>query len=85
MPYSKLNAMPDDGFPKGALNYWKSSFLSELSDESIDVVVERFSQCPSGMTGLVLEHFHGAATRVSPSDTAFAHRSEGHNLLVASE
>ena len=83
--YSKLNAMLDDGFPKGALNYWKSSFLSVLSDETIDIIVEHFLQCPSAMTGLLLEHFHGAATRVGPSDTAFAHRSEGHNLLLASE
>src|SRR5262249_5077135 len=27
MPYCQLNAMLDDGYPKGALNYWKSSFL----------------------------------------------------------
>jgi FAD/FMN-containing dehydrogenase len=34
LPYNALNSMLDAGFPKGALNYWKSSFLSELSDQA---------------------------------------------------
>ena len=29
MPYCQLNGMLDAGFPKGALNYWKSSFLHD--------------------------------------------------------
>src|SRR5262249_32475119 len=36
LPYSQLNAMLDAAYPKGALNYWKSSFLSQLSDDAID-------------------------------------------------
>ena len=85
MPYSAVNSMLDAGFPKGALNYWKSSFLPALTDDAIDIMVDRFSTCPSAMTGLVLEHIHGAATRVDSSDTAFAHRNVGYNMLVASE
>ena len=85
IPYSAVNAMLDDGFPKGALNYWKSNFLSSLSDEAIDSMVEKFAACPSGMTGLVLEHLHGAATRVASGDTAFPHRGAGYNMLIASE
>ncbi len=37
------------------------------------------------MTGLLLEHFHGAASRVAPDATAFPHRSDGYNFLAASE
>lgn len=37
------------------------------------------------MGGLVLEHFHGAATRVGTADTAFPHRAEGYNLLVLAQ
>src|SRR5262245_32654704 len=36
MPYCQLNGMLDSAYPKGALNYWKSSFLRQLSDEAID-------------------------------------------------
>jgi len=85
MPYCQLNSILDDGYPKGALNYWKSSFLARLSDDAIDTMIEYFARCPTPMGQLLLEHFHGAATRVGPTDTAFPHRAEGYNFLVASQ
>jgi hypothetical protein len=75
----------DAGFPRGALNYWKSNFLSTLDDAAIDTMVERFAAAPSPMSALLLEHFHGAATRVGATDTAFPHRSVGYNFLAVSE
>ncbi|HEY7316682.1 MAG TPA: FAD-binding oxidoreductase [Candidatus Binatia bacterium] len=83
--YEETNRMLDAGFPRGALNYWKSHFMSELSDQAIDTLVSQFAACPSPMSGLVLEHIHGAATRVGMSETAFPHRREGYNLLIVSE
>lgn len=85
MPYSQLNSMLDAAYPKGALNYWKSSFVSKLSDEAIDTMIECFERCPTPMGQLILEHIHGAVCRVAPGDTAFPHRSEGYNLLVLCE
>ena len=85
LPYCRLNSMLDGGFPKGALNYWKSSFLTRLSDEAIDTMIECFARCPTPMGLLFLEHFHGAATRVGATDTAFPHRREGYNFLVLSQ
>ena len=85
MPYCELNTMLDAAFPKGALNYWKSSFLARLSDDAIDSMIACFSVCPTPMGQVLIEHFHGAATRVSSSDTAFPHRAEGYNLLLVSE
>ena len=85
MPYSAVNTLFDAGFPRGALNYWKSNFLSTLDDAAIDTMIERFAATPSSMSGLLLEHFHGAATRVAPTDTAFPHRAVGYNFLVVSE
>ena len=37
------------------------------------------------MGQLLLEHFHGAVTRVGVTDTAFPHRAQGYNMLVLSE
>jgi FAD/FMN-containing dehydrogenase len=37
------------------------------------------------MSGILIEHFHGAATRVPADATAFPHREPGFNLLVISE
>jgi FAD/FMN-containing dehydrogenase len=85
MPYCQLNGMLDAGFPRGALNYWKSSFLSQLSDDAIDTMIDCFARCPTPMGQLLLEHFHGAVTRVGASDTAFSHRSDGDNFVLVSE
>ena len=83
--YEATNMMLDAGFPRGALNYWKSNFMIELSDQAIDTLIAQFAACPSPMSGLVLEHIHGAATRVGFDETAFPHRREGYNFLVVSE
>jgi len=85
MPYSQLNSMLDANYPKGALNYWKSNFLIELSDAAIDTMISSFARCPTTMGQLLLEHFHGAVTRVNATDTAFPHRHEGYNLLVLAQ
>ena len=37
------------------------------------------------MGQLLIEHFHGAVTRIAPDDTAFPHRSEGYDFLVLCE
>jgi FAD/FMN-containing dehydrogenase len=75
----------DPGFPRGTRNYWKSSFLAELSDAAIDALIAQFAVCPSTMSGLVLEHFHGAATRVGVGETAFPQRRQSYNLLIVSQ
>ena len=85
MPYTAVNMLFDAGFPRGALNYWKSNFLAALGDAAIDTMIERFAATPSPMSGLLLEHFHGAATRVGPTDTAFPHRAVGYNFLTVGE
>ncbi len=84
LPYTVLNSLLDEGFPKGALNYWKSSFLSGLPDEAIEAMVRNFASCPSPMTSVVIEHFHGAVVRVPVEATAVPHREEGYNFLIAS-
>ena len=85
MPYAASNMMLDNAFPKGARNYWKSHFLSALSDDAIDTLVDRFAANRSPMSQIVIEHFHGAATRVPVDATAYALRDDGFNMLVVSE
>src|SRR4030095_7730792 len=46
MPYVAVNGMLDAAYPKGALNYWKSNFLAELSDDAISVMIDAFGKCP---------------------------------------
>jgi FAD/FMN-containing dehydrogenase len=85
LPYPVVNTLLDDAFPPGALNYWKSSFLHDLSDEAIDAVVARFAAAPSAMSSIVMEHFHGAVCRVGVTETAVPLRSAGYNLGIFAE
>jgi len=85
IPYSTLNGMLDAGFPKGALNYWKANFLSSLSDVAIDAIVDRYDRCAFPMSAIVLEHFHGQVTRIDPEATAYPHRQQGYNVVLAGQ
>jgi len=83
--YCAQNALFDAALPRGALNYWKSQFLTDLSDEAIRVMVDRFESCESPMSQLLIEHFHGAASRVAVSATACALRVSGYNVAIISQ
>jgi FAD/FMN-containing dehydrogenase len=85
IPYSQLNSMLDGAYPKGALNYWKSSFLAELSDQAIACMIACFGKCPTPMGQLLLEHFHGEVSRRPIAETAFAYRATGYNFLILAE
>ncbi len=84
MPYPVMNTLLDAAYPAGSLNYWLSSFTRGLPDELIDIAVDRFATVPSPMTAMLLEHFHGAVTRVGVTETAVPHRDEGWNFLIPS-
>ena len=85
IPYTTLNGMLDPAFPKGALNYWKAQFLTDLSDEAIRTLIEAFEECPSPMSAIVIEYFHGAASRVPVAATACTLRVNGFNVVIASQ
>jgi FAD/FMN-containing dehydrogenase len=82
VPYPVFNTILDEAYPHGLRNYWLSAFTNGLPDGLIDTMVERFEQVTSPMSGIVLEQFHGAVTRVAPAETAVPHRDEGYNLLI---
>jgi FAD/FMN-containing dehydrogenase len=84
MSYPVMNTLLDAAFPAGSLNYWLSSFTRGLPDGLIDSAIERFATVPSPMSAILLEHFHGAVTRVGATETAVPHRDEGWNLLIPS-
>lgn len=85
MPYPVVNTLIDDGYPRGALNYWKSAFLRDLSAAAMEVMVDSVQRCPSPMSGLMLAHYHGAMIRIDPAATAFPHREPGYSLLIAAQ
>jgi FAD/FMN-containing dehydrogenase len=85
IPYTALNGLLDGAFPPGAFNYWKTHFLNQLTDDAMDALIDSAASCPTPMGQVVIEHFHGAATRVPVGDTAYALRSSGFNIAIVSE
>ena len=84
-PYNQVQRMADFAFPPGLRNYWKSSYLKQLSDQAIDVMVEYMERVPSPQTVIVLEHNgNGALERVPESATAFGSRAWPYNFVVTS-
>jgi FAD/FMN-containing dehydrogenase len=85
IPYAALNQMIDPAFPKGAYNYWKAQFVHDLSDDAIRTIIAGFERCPSPMSHVIIEHFHGAASRVPVDATACPMRVTGFNVVIASQ
>jgi FAD/FMN-containing dehydrogenase len=82
MSYCEVQSMFDAGFPFGRLNYWKSSFLQDLSDEAIATLIAFFKDVPSPFSALALEPFGGAVARVGVVDTAFPHRQARFSAVI---
>lgn len=84
IPYVQLQGLLEAGFPPGLQNYWKSSFLRDLSDDAIAVAIEAFRHVPSPSSAIAFEQLGGAMSRVGENDSAFGHRSAPFNFLVLS-
>ena len=81
MTYVQLQGMFEAFFPPGRYVYTKSNFLKDLSDEAVDTMVQHVAKSPSPYTfAPFIEHWHGAATRVASTDTAFPHRQYSWNF-----
>jgi FAD/FMN-containing dehydrogenase len=85
MSYCDLNRLFDAAFPRGAYNYWKSSFLAELSDDAIGAAVDAYARVTSPLSEFFIEHVHGKAALVPEDATAFPHRRTGFNMGVFSQ
>jgi FAD/FMN-containing dehydrogenase len=85
MPFPAMQKLLDDAFPDGTFNYWKSTFLEELSDAAIDVLVEHANRASSPLSAVVLEFYGGAATRIGQGETAFAQRRAEYNAGIMAQ
>jgi FAD/FMN-containing dehydrogenase len=84
--YVALNSLFDAAFPYGGVHrYWKSSFLKELGDDMLDLMIARCAKFLSPMSNLLFFHLHGAATRVDPDATAFGQRGEMWDYDIISQ
>ena len=83
MSYLQIQSMFEPFFPPGRLVYTKSNFFRALSDDAIEILAQYAGKSPSPYTfAPFIEHWHGAATRVAATDTAFPHRQYSWNFFA---
>jgi FAD/FMN-containing dehydrogenase len=84
--YVQLNTLFDAAVPYGGIQrYWKSSFLRELGDDLIDILIERSAKFLSPMSMVLFFHLHGAAAQVGRNATAFGLRDDQWDYDVISQ
>ena len=82
MPYTVMQSIQDDLAPPGRHSYWKSGYLTELTDEAIAAVAGVAASVPSPFSLAELVLWGGAVGRVGADDTAFGQR-DGRFLFNA--
>jgi FAD/FMN-containing dehydrogenase len=84
MPFAVVQSAFDAFFPRGMLRaYWKSAYVTELSDEVIEIVARRSAERPSGLTFVDVYPMGGEVTRVRPDESAFGERAAQYMVSVA--
>jgi FAD/FMN-containing dehydrogenase len=65
--------------PFGLQNYWKGTFLREMTDDVITATVDAFAEVTSNHSAILIEAPHGAVARVPDDATAFGQRQARFN------
>jgi hypothetical protein len=82
-PFTAVQSGFDPLFPRNELRaYWKSLYMRELSDQTIDVITERALDRPAPLTLVNTFHMGGAIGDVDPEETAFAERSAPYMVSI---
>ncbi len=82
MPYTAVQGLGAPLFPSGRLNYWKSSFVRELSDGAMEALTAGFAAAPSPFSIVALEQLGGAVRRIPKDETAFGDRSSDYSVVI---
>lgn len=76
LPFVGVQGAFDEFFRRGTLrSYWKATYVQELTDEILEVVVDRARNRPSARTFVVTFLMGGAINRIASEDTAYSERS----------
>jgi hypothetical protein len=81
-PYGALQGISEHFNPRGYRNYLKTNYLKDLSDDAIDLLVERYASVPAPHTHIVVEHMGGAVGRMDRNATAYNYRDAQYNFLI---
>ncbi|MDQ7978907.1 FAD-binding oxidoreductase [Paraburkholderia sp. SARCC-3016] len=82
MPFPDMQRLADQGNPDGIHNYWRSTFIKELSDAAIELIVEQSNLAASPLSMVLLQIFDGAVRNIGVADTAYSQRDAGFNVAI---
>jgi FAD/FMN-containing dehydrogenase len=82
-PFVGVQTGFDPLFPRDTLRaYWKSQYLSELTDDAIDTIAAKAGERPAPLTLVNTFHMGGAIAKVGEEDTAFATRTAPYMISI---
>ncbi len=73
-PMSYTDAQKLAVAPPGRQNYLKSHFVSQVSDDIVDIAIDFFDRVTSPLSSVLFQYLGNAARRVPSGETAFGHR-----------
>ena len=77
MPFNMLQQAFDALYPAGLQWYWRSDFVTEITDAAIGIHEKYAAALPTGHSTMHMYPVGGAASRVATDATAFAYRDGG--------
>jgi hypothetical protein len=81
--YLTMQQTWDNSFPVGMRRFWKSSFLTTISDNALLVCQDAIARADLPHCHIDTEPMGGGVARVAPDATAFADRDAASTLLIA--
>jgi FAD/FMN-containing dehydrogenase len=73
-PYVQQQSFLDVGHPKGAHYYWRTEYVSELSDDLLESARQLFAECPVPDAEIGFLHIGGALNERAEDDGAVGNR-----------
>ena len=73
-PYTQVQSQLDATEPKGMHYYWKTEYLTELSDEFLSALTELYATCPIPGADIGVLHLEGALNEHDEDDGAVGNR-----------
>jgi len=81
LSYEQMLGLLDPASPPGFNYYVKANAVQRLSNAGIAAVLERGAARTTPRSAVALRRFHGAATRVPATATAYAQRFEQYDVM----